>query len=360
MDDQVGEQGLLERGGEALDQLVGQAPDEADRVGHEVAAAVLLERAGGRVKRLEQPVVHGHVRVRERIQEGRLAGVRVPGERDQRRDRGAPLLSLRLAAALEAAQALLEDGDPPPGEPPVGLELRLAGAPPPRSRAAAGALEVLPHAAHAREVVLELGQLDLELALGRDGVLGEDVEDQLRPVDDAHVERLLEPPLLARVEVVVDDHRLRAGVRHRSLELRELPLPHVRARVGRRAVLQERADRLDAGGAHELAELDQLVVGVDARREDQNGEPALGLGPGRGIRHVTWHPARIMPAPAPDTLPPCPRPTRPPTISPRRRSPWSTSRRRAGTRPPRPNGSRMRCRPGASRLPIAATTRSTT
>jgi len=44
---------------------------------------------------------------------------------------------------------------------------------------------VLPQAAHPREVVLELGQLDLELALGARRVLGEDVEDQLRPVDDA-------------------------------------------------------------------------------------------------------------------------------------------------------------------------------
>ena len=33
------------------------------------------------------------------------------------------------------------------------------------------------------QVVLELRQLDLELALGAHGVLGEDVEDQLRPVD---------------------------------------------------------------------------------------------------------------------------------------------------------------------------------
>ena len=43
-----------------------------------------------------------------------------------------------------------------------------------------------------------------------DGVLGEDVEDQLRPVDDAGVERVLERPLLGRVELVVDEQHLRA------------------------------------------------------------------------------------------------------------------------------------------------------
>jgi hypothetical protein len=83
------------------------------------------------------------------------------------------------------------------------FELALAGTSRPHPRAdgaaaAAEALEVLPHAPHARQVVLELRQLDLELALGRDGVLREDVEDELRAVDDARGEGVLERPLLRR------------------------------------------------------------------------------------------------------------------------------------------------------------------
>ena len=70
---------------------------------------------------------------------------------------------------------------------------------------------MLPHAAHAREVVLELRELDLELSLGRRRVLGEDVEDQLRPVDDARVERVLEEPLLRRDRA----RRRRAGTPRR-------------------------------------------------------------------------------------------------------------------------------------------------
>ena len=64
--------------------------------------------------------------------------------------------------------------------------------------------------AHPRQVVLELRELDLELALGADGVLGEDVEDQLRAVDDARRERVLERALLGRVELVVDDEHVGA------------------------------------------------------------------------------------------------------------------------------------------------------
>ena len=41
-------------------------------------------------------------------------------------------------------------------------------------------------------------------------VLGEDVEDQLRAVDDARLERVLELPLLRGVELVVDEQRLGA------------------------------------------------------------------------------------------------------------------------------------------------------
>ena len=44
-----------------------------------------------------------------------------------------------------------------------------------------------------------------------DGVLGEDVEDQLRAVDDPGGECVLEGPLLRRGQLVVDDQRLGAA-----------------------------------------------------------------------------------------------------------------------------------------------------
>ena len=88
---------------------------------------------------------------------------------------------------------------------------------------------MLPHAPHARQVVLELRQLDLELPLGAHGVLGEDVEDQLRPVDHARVERVLEVALLRRVELVVDEQALGLAVGEALLQLLELALADVGA-----------------------------------------------------------------------------------------------------------------------------------
>ena len=83
-----------------------------------------------------------------------------------------------------------------------------------------------PQPAHAREVVLELGELDLELALGRVGVVGEDVEDDRRAVDHRHAERLLEVALLARRQLVVAGDQVGvAGARSPAFSSASLPRP---------------------------------------------------------------------------------------------------------------------------------------
>ena len=288
---EIGDERLLERRGEALDELVRQAPDEADGVGDEVAAALVLEAARRRVERLEQPVADGDAGVGERVEERRLAGVRVAGERDRRRLAAAALLAADVALAAEAPQPLAEQRDAAAREAAVGLELRLAGAA--RADAAAEPLEVLPHPAHARQVVLELRELDLELALGADGVLGEDVEDQLRAVDDARLERVLERALLRRAELVVDDEHLRLGVSpYVSLSSSSFPLPTNVRGSGRDRCWTTWRDGLDARRARELLELGDLVGRVGAGREHGEDEPALGLGRRRAIGLFHRHPAR--------------------------------------------------------------------
>ena len=116
-------------------------------------------------------------------------------------------------------------------------------------------------------------------------VLGEDVEDQLRAVDDARLERVLERPLLRRVRA----RRRRAAPRRRrspyaAFSSSSLPLPTYVRGSGVRAVLDELADRRDAGGARELAELGELAVGVGALSATRaTSEPALRLRARRGI-----------------------------------------------------------------------------
>src|SRR5882757_1411870 len=108
-------------------------------------------------------------------------------------------------------------------------------------------------------------------------MLREDVEDQLRAIDDAGVERVLEVALLRRVELPVDDHALGVRLLEALLELLDLPLPDVRALRRTRAMLHDEADRLDAGGARELLDFGQLFVGIRTLSQYREDEPALGL-----------------------------------------------------------------------------------
>ena len=146
---------------------------------------------------------------------------------------------------------------------------------------------MLPLPAHARQVVLELRELDLELPLGADGVLGEDVEDQLRPVDDARLERVLEVALLRRLELVVDDQRLRAELaRTPPSAPRSFPCRRTCAWQGARG-----AGRPTPTGSTPAARASSSIsassVGVvGAGRENRQHEPTLELR-GRRRRCVT-------------------------------------------------------------------------
>ena len=89
------------------DELGRQPPDESDRVGHEVPLAVVLEAAGRRVERLEEAVLDRDLRSCERVQQRRLADVRVPGERDGRHLGSLALLPPRRPLRLESLEPLL-------------------------------------------------------------------------------------------------------------------------------------------------------------------------------------------------------------------------------------------------------------
>ena len=105
--------------------------------------------------------------------------------------------------ALDLGDLVAEPMDLLADSPSVGFELTLAGSAGPDS--AGGTRQVGPHPGQARQVVLELGELDLEPPLAGAGVAGEDVEDQGAAVEDLAVGDLLEVPLLVRAQLVVDD-----------------------------------------------------------------------------------------------------------------------------------------------------------
>ena len=105
-----------------------QLADEAHRVGDQVVAVAVAERARGRVERLEEAVAHRDVGVGERVQQRRLAGVGVAGQRDQRQVGAHPAGALRAARARHAVDAPAQRLDALADHAPVDLELLLAGA----------------------------------------------------------------------------------------------------------------------------------------------------------------------------------------------------------------------------------------
>src|SRR6185369_1251945 len=96
-----------------------------------------------------------------------------------------------------------------------------------RPDAALGPRQVGPQLREARQLVFQLGKLDLEPALVGLGVEREDVEDQPAAIDDLDVQEALERLLLARRELVVGDKKVEAGLALRLGELLGLALADV-------------------------------------------------------------------------------------------------------------------------------------
>jgi hypothetical protein len=151
---------------------------------------------------------------------------------------------------------------------PVGLDLRLAGstatdAAALRADASTGLpRQVATPAAQPLLHVVQLGELDLCLALAGLGVLGEDVQDQRGAVHHLHLDPVLEVPELARRQLTVEDHGVRAGGLHDVAEAVDLAASDVRRRVGALPALVERVEHRGPGRLGEQGELGHRVLGV--------------------------------------------------------------------------------------------------
>src|SRR5205814_10454834 len=117
---------------------------------------------------------------------------------------------------------------------------------------AAEASERIVPAHQPRQQVLELRQLDLQLAVGALRASSKYIKYQLRPIEDLQGRRLGNMTRLQRRQVAVEDEQVRAQ-RHRADEdVLQLALADQRARVGIAAALQDGIEDFDAGGAREL------------------------------------------------------------------------------------------------------------
>ena len=100
--------------------------------------------------------------------------------------------------------------DARPDPPAIGFELGFAGAA--RADAAAKPRQRGARAGQPRQQVFQLRQLDLQLAFAGPRPPREDVENQLRAIDDLPADRLFDLPQLRRRQLVVEDDDVDVGL----------------------------------------------------------------------------------------------------------------------------------------------------
>src|SRR5690606_30143260 len=140
----------------------------------------------------------------------------------------------------EALDLLAQSGHPGVDATPIEFDLRLSRPPAAHSCTRATHLPTglarhrLTPATQTRKQVLELGQLNLRLALSALGVLAEDVEDHRGAVDDLDLDDVFERTALARCQLTVDHDGVGSDSGHDVAQLCSLALSEVGARVGSR------------------------------------------------------------------------------------------------------------------------------
>ena len=268
---QVGFARLLQRRTERRDQLVRQVPDEAHRVGqHDGASVGQFEAADRRVQRREKLVLDVDARIGERIEQGRLAGIRVAHQRHGGHLGTDSVLAIHRAAGVHVLEPFAQLLDAAADQAAVCFELRFARAAQPD--AAFLPLEVGPAADQARGKVPELRELDLQLAFEAARALCENIQDQACPVEHAAIEFAFEVAFLARGQRSRGYHELGFVIAYTRLEFVELAFADEEARIGLAPCTDDLADDQSTRRYGQLAEL--LAFGVVRRprrtRVDKN------------------------------------------------------------------------------------------
>jgi hypothetical protein len=230
-----------------------------------------VEAARRRIERGKEAIGLERARMRERVEERGLAGIRIADERDRKHRPAHARAPLQRAPLLHLLQLVLQHAHAARDVALVQLELGLAGPPvlprPPRWRSR----WVQPAHQPGREV-LELRQLDLHLALAGARALGEDFQDQLGAIEHAPPELALEVALLRTRQRMVEDHERCVDLVRGAPDLRDLAAAGEEFRIGTLAPpADERvAHRTGAlGEAHELVDRVRMV-GIAEVETDQD------------------------------------------------------------------------------------------
>ena len=181
MEDQVSISQFLQGGFEGLHQVVGELADKAYGIRDQYRAGVGdLQRPGGGVQGVKQPVPGRDSGVGQGIEEGGLAGVGIAHNGHHGDLILLPAVPLDRPNPADLLQVLGELGDLPADVPAVGFQLGFSGAAGSNGGFSPGGSltdQVPPHTCQPGQQVFVLRQLHLEPPLLGPGPLGKDVQD---------------------------------------------------------------------------------------------------------------------------------------------------------------------------------------
>lgn len=187
--------------------------NEADGVGqdHRIGAGE-MQLAQCRVERREELIGDVCVRAGQSIEERRFTGIGVTHERDcshQSAPSSAPLCGTLLG---HTRKALVQRLHTIAEKTAICFQLRFTGTA--QANAALLSFQVAPSADQTCQLMLDLRELDLQLAFGAARTQRKDIEDERGSIDHAAFEPLLEIALLNARERVIEDDEI--GLRFRT------------------------------------------------------------------------------------------------------------------------------------------------
>ena len=260
MQDQRGFRHFLKRSPERLDQRGRELAEESDGIGQERQSLGRQPEFAQRwIERSEHLGVREDVRARQPVEQGGFAGVGVAAKSDGRKRYGSALgplqaprrtYSLEVGAQLDDASAYF---------PAVALELRLARTAGADAAAQAGHLGTA--SGQPGQEIVELSQFHLQPALPGPRMLGEDIQYQLRAVEDGPLQRPFQVAMLRCRQIVVEQDEVATFFGGPRLDLEEFAGSEQRRRRRTLLRLQDLADHLGPGASSQFSQLVQRLLG---------------------------------------------------------------------------------------------------
>src|SRR5207248_2865420 len=219
-------------------------------------------------------------------------------ERDGRHRLFAPPFAQLRAALPHVLDVVGDRVDPRADAAAIRFQFRLAGSA--RADSTAEAREGVAGAGEPRQQVFQLGELDLQLAFARAGATGEDVEDQLRAIDDLAAHLFLDVAKLRRRQLVVEDDDVDVELRRRGGQRLDFAGAEKGGRIRFRPLLHEPQHHRRTGRLGEPGQLVERSLRLEASRvagnQPDERRPLRPRHPRCRHRSISFHaiaPARI-------------------------------------------------------------------